>query len=185
MNIQQGTYKARAREWALGMSANGKEQIAVLFELIGGEYAGQLITWFGYFTDAAVDRTLDSLRHCGWSSDSLAELDGLDQNEVEIVVEEDTYEGKTRSKVRWVNRPSRLALKEQMTPQAMQAFAAKLRGRTVAHKQKYGSPHATSAAQPSAANSNRQPAQQQLAAGGGAGAVVDDDIPFAPVGNVG
>lgn len=143
--IAPGTYKARAREWALGKSQNGKEQIAVLFELVGGPHDGQSITWFGYFTDATLDRTLDSLRHCGWSSDSLAELDGLDQNEVEIVVDQEEYQGKTRTKVQWVNRPSKLALKEQLSAQEAQAFAARLRGRTVAHKQKYGSP---AAAQP-------------------------------------
>jgi hypothetical protein len=169
--ITPGTYKARAREWALGMSQNGKEQIAVLFDLVGGPHDGQSITWFGYFTDAAVDRTLDSLRHCGWSSDNLAELDGLDQNEVEIVVDEEFYEGKTRTKVKWVNRPSRLALKEQLSPQAAQAFAARLRGRTVAHKQKYG-------AQPAAPSANhafqrREPPQASFAHGQD-----DSDIPF-------
>ncbi len=153
--IPAGNYKARAKEWALGMSQTGKEQIAVLFELVEGELAGQTITWFGYFTDNTLDRTLDSLRHCGWQSDSLADLDHLDTNEVEVVVEEDTYEGKTRSKVRWVNRPSRLALKDQLNPQAIAAFAAKLRGRTVAHKQQYGKGGAAQAA-PSQNGGQRQ-----------------------------
>jgi hypothetical protein len=136
--MKPGTYKARAKEWALGISSTGKEQIAVMFQIVGGEIDGQSITWFGYFTEGAIDRTLDSMRHCGWDSDSLAEIDALGNNEVEIVVEEESYDGKTRCKVKWVNRISKLALKEQMTPSAAQAFAAKLRGKTVAHKRKYG-----------------------------------------------
>lgn len=132
-----GTVKARAKEWALGHSSTGKEQIAVLFELTSGEHAGQSITWFGYFTDGAVDRTLDSLRYCGWQGDNLAELDSLDANEVELVLAEEEYEGKVRTKVQWVNRPARLALKEQMSAAQAAAFAQKMRGKAVAHRQKH------------------------------------------------
>jgi len=132
-----GTHRGRAREWALGHASNGNEQIAVLFELTQGEHAGKTITWFGSFSDAAVDRTLDSLRHCGWDGDNFAALDGLDANEVELVIQPETYEGKTRDRVRWVNRPSRLALREQMGPGAASAFAAKMRAKALAHKQSY------------------------------------------------
>lgn len=171
-----GTHRAHAKEWQLGMSSTGKEQIGVMFQIIGGEHDGKHITWFGYFTDGALDRTLESLRHCGWDSDSLAELDNLGANEVELVCEDEEYEGRWRTRVKWVNRVSRLQMKEQMSPQQVQAFAAKLRGRTVASKQKYG-------AQPSSNGSSaRQPAQQPTYGGAAAaGAVQDDDIPFAPV----
>jgi hypothetical protein len=133
-----GTHRARAKEWALGISSTGKEQIAVMFEIVAGPHTNKRITWYGYFTDEAVDRTLESLRHCGWKSDSLADLDSLADNEVELVVADETYEGKTNSKVRWVNRVARLALKEQMDAGQVAAFAAKLRGKCVASKQKYG-----------------------------------------------
>lgn len=138
-----GTHKARAKEWALGVSSTNKEQIAVMFELLGGEHAGKHITWFGYFTDGTVDRTLESLRHCGWESDSLAELDTLGNCDVELVIEDEEYEGKWRSKVKWVNRIAKLALKEQMNPAQVAAFAARMRGKTVASKQKYGTPQAS------------------------------------------
>lgn len=169
-----GTHRARAKEWQLGMSSTGKEQIGVMFELTGGEHAGKHLTWFGFFSEGAVDRTIESLRHCGWDSDSLAELDSLSANEVELVVEDEEYEGKWRSKVKWVNRVARLQMKEQMSPAQVQAFAARLRGKTVASKQKYG-------AQPTSnGGGQRQPAQQ-ASFGGAAGAVDNDDIPFMPV----
>lgn len=173
----KGTFAARAQEWALGVSQGGNEQVAVLFRIIGGEHDGQCLTWFGHFTEKTLDRTLDSLRHCGWASDSIAELDGLDANEVQIVVDEEEYEGKLRTRIKWVNRPSRLALKEQMTPDAAKAFAARLRGKTIAHRQKYG-------AQP-ASTSTRQSTQSQNGSRfGGSGEPApgatdyDDDIPF-------
>lgn len=146
----QGTFKARAKEWALGLSSTSKEQVAVLFEITQGEHAGKSLTWFGYFTEQTTDRTLDSLRHCGWDGDNFVELKGLDANEVEIVVDEEEYEGKTRTKVQWVNRPSRLAMREQMNGQAAAAFAAKMRGRALQHKAKYGAQPAPTAAKPAA-----------------------------------
>lgn len=171
-----GTHKARAREWALGHSSTGKEQVAVLFEITQGEHAGKAITWFGYFTDTAVDRTLDSLRHCGWAGDNFVDMTGLDANEVELVIEPDTYEGKTRDRVRWVNRTSRLALREQMNPGATATFAARMRARALAHKQSYaqGAPRSntSNAAQPgertpsSSSHYNDAPTPS------------DDDIPF-------
>ena len=167
-NSLAGTHRARAQEWQLGMSSTGKEQIGVMFQLVGGPHDGKHITWFGYFTDNTVDRTLDSLRHCGWDSDSLADLDSLGVNEVELVIEDEVYEGKTRSKVKWVNRVSRLQMKEQMSQAQIQAFAAKLRGKTVASKQKYGG-------QPSVSN-GRRPEQQSF--GGDPGPTDDDQIPF-------
>lgn len=161
-----GTHRARAAEWALGMSQTGKEQIAVMFRITEGLHEGKHITWFGFFTEGTLDRTLESLRHCGWDSDSLAELDSLGANEVDLVIEDETYEGKTRSRVKWVNRVSKLALKEQMTPDQVKAFAARLRGKTVASKQKYTA--GASAPKPRAAQQQTMPDY----------AHDDSDIPF-------
>lgn len=171
-----GTHKARAKEWALGMSGSGenaKEQIVVLFQIVGGECDGRSITWYGFFTDKTVDRTLDSLRHCGWQGDNIGDLTGLDANEVEIVIVEDEYKGRTKLKVAWVNRPTALALNRQMTPADVQAFAARLRGCTVAHKQKYKQ----------APSPRTAPQQQRKRASGddsdyGSPPPADDDVPF-------
>jgi len=167
-----GTHRARATEWVLGMSSTGKEQIAVMFELVGGVHDGKHITWFGYFTDQTVDRTLESMRHCGWDSDSIAELDSLGANEVDLVIEDETYEGKTRSRVKWVNRVSRLAVKEQLNPMQIAEFAAKLRGKAVASKKKYG-------AQP-AAKTSANGRQQSLDDGYAHGdpGPTDEDVGF-------
>lgn len=142
-----GTHKARAKEWDLGISSTGNEQIAIMFEIVEGEHAGKTRTWFGSFSDAAIDRTLDSMRHCGWDGDSLATIDGLGANEVEIVIEQEEYQGKLNEKVRWVNKPAALKLKHQLTGAARDAFASKLRGKVIAHKQKYG-PQPAPAAKP-------------------------------------
>lgn len=136
----QGTHKARAKEWGLGHSSTGKEQVAVLFELTAGEHQGKYITWYGYFTETTVDRTLDSLRHCGWDGDNFVTLEGLGKNEVELVIEPEEYQGKVNDRVKWVNRLSTIALKEKMSGDALATFAAKMRGKALAHKQSYGGP---------------------------------------------
>lgn len=155
----QGTFKAVAREWHLGVSQTGKEHVAVLFEIIDGEHAGKKLTWRGFFTENTTERTLDSLRYCGWSCDNLAALTGMGSADVDIVVEEEMYEGKLRDKVQWVNKPASLSMKGAMDPAAAAAFAAKMRGAALRHKQKNGG----AVAAPAAA---RPPAQQRPASNG-------------------
>lgn len=92
----------------IGYSKNkGTPQIAVCLEILRGPYAGQRITWMGYFTDKTEERTLQSLRLLGFEG---ADIDKFESqrptNEVIAVVEHETYEGKLRAKVAWINDPS-------------------------------------------------------------------------------
>jgi hypothetical protein len=174
-----GTFKARAKEWGLGHSKNGKEQVAVLFEITQGEHAGQVITWFGFFTEQTTERTLDSLRHCGWDGNDFVSLAGLDANEVELVINEETYEGKTHSRVQWVNRPARLALREQMNAGALASFAAKMKGRAQQHKQQYGAQPAPSAQPRTQSQSRPRDEMDPDPSGGGDwGTPGDSDAPY-------
>lgn len=135
--ISEGRHKARGIEAALGLTSKGSEQVAVLLEVTAGEHAGETITWYGYFTDKTYERTLESLRYLGWSTDDLADLAGIDQNEVSIQVEhEEDESGKLHARVRWVNRAGGLAMKETMDDAAARAFAARMRGAAVASRQK-------------------------------------------------
>lgn len=173
--------KARARtgEWDLGTSEKGTEQIAVLFDYLDGNGEAGSITWFGYFTDGTWQRTLDSLRYMGWQGDDLGVLDGLDTNEVELVLDEETYQGKTRVKVQWVNRLQALALKAPMDPAQRQSFAQRMRGRVAEHNQSNGQRRAAPAAQPRTSRAPRSPAGDGEPPSGYVGPHPgDDDIPF-------
>jgi hypothetical protein len=178
------TVRARAKEWTFGVSKTGKEQIAVLFEVTQGEEQGYHFTWYGFFTPETTDRTLESMRHCGWESDSLEHIDTLGNNEVELVLEEEEYEGKVRTRVRWVNRPARLVVGEQMSPERLKAFAAKMRGKAVASKQKYGAQPQPTQDKPreqrrswDASRQYREPSESQAADFAGADAeYADGDV---------
>ena len=137
--IAPGRYSARPIDAALGKTSGGKDQVAVQFEINEGQpHAGELITWFGYFSEKTVDRTLEALEHCGWNGDSLADLSSVGRRDVEIVVAHETWEGTNRAKIQWVNRPggSGLAMKQALTPGEAQAFDQRMRGTLLARKQK-------------------------------------------------
>lgn len=107
--IGAGRHRVNVTQHQLGKSGEKKTPyVAVQFE--SQETIGDYITWYGYITDAALERTLASLAILGWNSaeqdgriESLHNTDLLQGNEAEIVVEMETFEGKERAKVKWVN----------------------------------------------------------------------------------
>jgi hypothetical protein len=136
--LPKGRYRARALEYAFGMTTTGREQIAVVFEILDEQFAGQRITWYGFFGDdpgrgtkTPTEITVEALRNCGWSGNDLADLSGIDANEVILVVEQERFKGELHARVKFVNRPS-MPLKSRLSPAQVQAFAAKMRGSVAA-----------------------------------------------------
>lgn len=162
--IAEGNWKARATEAALGFSSKGTQQVAVDLVLLEGDDAGKHITWYGYFSDATFERTIESLRTLGWEGDDLSNLTGIDKNDVYAVIEhEDDLQGQPRARVKWINGSGGLALKERMDAGQAKAFAAQMKGRVLALKQKGG------AAAPKPPSGGSQQRQQQSAPRNGGG----------------
>ena len=127
-------------------SSNGNMQIAIPFEIVEeGEHYGETITWFATMHDTpdkknktGKDRVVESLVYMGFQSDDMTALMEISDDDarallpetVELVVEPDEYEGATRLKVRWVNRPGagRAGFKQPLSKEGMRAFAAQMRG---------------------------------------------------------
>ena len=128
--VSKGTHRARAVEWNLGVAKTGKEQIAVRFQITAGADEGLYVVWYGYFNSPEnAKRSMQSLRYCGWKGSDIFALDGLDANEVEIVVEWEVHEGTTRAKVRWVNEIGGApVLSKPMSDGQRAAFAARMKG---------------------------------------------------------
>lgn len=120
------TYTAQAVDGYLSHTKDGKEQIVVKFAIVGGQHDGQAVNWTGYFTDKTFDRTIQSLRYCGWRGEDIDDLTGIDANEVEIVVDHNTYDGKTFARVAWVNQ---IGGKARMPASEARAFAESIKGR--------------------------------------------------------
>jgi hypothetical protein len=140
MSRPDGVYAARAITGALGVSGSGKEQIGIEFEIQDQE--GGHVTWYGFFTEKTTERTIETLRICGWHGTDLSSLDGIGDNEVSIVLETEEWEGKARQKVQWVNRAGGLSMANPLNADQAKAFAAKMRGAVLAFDQKSGTPKA-------------------------------------------
>lgn len=145
-----GTWRARVTsldDVQFGMSGNNNEQIAIPFVVTQGEHEGATITYFGSFTDKAMEHTIKALRNCGWQGDDLNDLTGLTDNEVELVCALETYNEKTTLRVRWVNKPGEGKVKLERPLDAAQRaqFAARMKGTVIALRQ--GAPSATAARQ--------------------------------------
>jgi len=169
--MKAGTYRARAVEGALGFTGEGAPQVAVAFVILGGDCDGEQLTWYGYFTEKTEKRTLESLRVCGWKGDDLSDLAGLSDEEVSIVVKEDVYQGETRMKIAWVNRPGGLVMKARMNPEEAKRFAKQMMGAIVAAR--------SGAPQQSMGKNGASAPRQSVAAGGVPFDLKeDDDIPY-------
>lgn len=118
MAIKPGLYVAKATSYEFQESSKkATPQLAVTFEIqhTGDNGAKQVsrMTWFGYLTPGAVDRTLDACRYMGWDDagnpDAALEAlcagkSDLTKNEVELDVREEDYEGKKQIRISFVNR---------------------------------------------------------------------------------
>ena len=172
--LNPGRYTARAVEAALGKTNGGKPQVAVLFEVTQGDHIGEQITWYGYFTDKTEQRTYESLTACGWTGDNLATLDGIDTEEVSLVVKHEPHfeTGEMQAKVQWVNKlgAGALQMKARMDDGEALAFAQRMRGNVLAYRKNGGAPKPV-APKPAATPPHRVSDN----AGGGA---AEDDLPF-------
>lgn len=158
MLIPAGTYMAKAVEWDFGTSGTGKEQVAVLFAIADGEHQGTRLTWYGYFHEqAARERSFKALRAAGWTGKDLFALEGMGTLDAQIVVEHDSYQGKVRAKIAWVNSVVGLALNKRMSEGEKRAFAAKMRGELLAFNAKAPAP--APAPPPATASSGTQAPQ--------------------------
>lgn len=159
--IEAGTWKARGCEAALGDTKGGKRQVGVDLVILEGPNTGAHITWYGYFTDASWERTIESLQLLGWDGDNLADLRGIDRNEVNVVIDHEPNPdtGEVRAKASWINQLGGVVMKNRLDAGSAAAFGAEMRGRIAALK----------AQQAGGQRPTRAPAVN---------APDDDDIPF-------
>ncbi len=156
MAIGAGTYRAKVvGECVLGESKNkGTPFIEFNLQIQKGDNAGGMVKWTGYFTENTNERTIQSLQTCGWQGDNPGEfadggLHGLDSNDVDIVVEIETYEHRetgeqrSRPRVAWINRPGGyLNTDAAMAADKAALFGERMRGLVLKVKEKHPMPAA-------------------------------------------
>ncbi len=144
--MNEGQYKARATEVMLGKSKEkGTPFVGVLFKIVEGPHEGETLKWDGWLTDKTAERTIEALQICGWKGDDLSELskgmNGVDGNEVTLVVEMETFDGREYPRVKWVNRSgSRKLQGTTMDVAEAAAFGARFKGLAMATRAKGHAP---------------------------------------------
>jgi hypothetical protein len=155
MDFEIGKHPARAVAGALGMTGKNTEQVGVEFVFTDGPNIGKHITWYGYFSEKTLDRTIESLRYAGWKGTDFSDLSDLSAEDtpvVQLVLEnEDTEEG-PRVKVRWVNRGSSggVAIKDKMDEGSAKSFAERMKAHVLAYDAQKGTPTRAAPAKPAA-----------------------------------
>lgn len=161
MNTRElsGTYRGKVIDGGLGEATTGNEQVALLCELGGdGPEKGVRLTYYGSFTEKAVDHTIKALRAAGWSGTNLVEVADWKKSvpvppDVDFVIEQEpevdqNNEQKysedgvplTRARVRWINAVGKIGLRTALSPDKTAAFAARMKGKFLAFDQSAGAP---------------------------------------------
>lgn len=139
--IPEGSWKARGGASDLGTAKTGTRQVAVEIVLLEGPAAGQRLTWYGYFgpSDEAFERTIESLELLGWKGDDLSDLSGIGDTEVyAVITHEPDLEGEIKARVAWINEVGGVAMSNRMDAGEKAAFAAEMKGRLLARRQRGG-----------------------------------------------
>ena len=89
-------------------SKKATPQVVVCFEVLRGPHAGKRMSWIGYLTEKAEERTLKTLRLCGFAGDDIDKFaDQRPTNEVQLDVQDEIDDkGQTRTRIAWVNDPT-------------------------------------------------------------------------------
>jgi hypothetical protein len=105
--LPEGTYRAKAIDYAVGEAGTGTQQIGVACQIVQGPAANQVRTWYGFFSDDAIEVTIKAMRAMGWATNSLDDLDEiLRGKEFDIVIEHEADKEdprKMRDRIRWIN----------------------------------------------------------------------------------
>lgn len=130
LNANQWNVNAKVTGHKMGTTSTGKEQLVITFET--DDPKTPTISKYLFFTDAAMEMSLKALVALGWLPEEydynvglLNNTDTLVGRECSLVLEPDTYNGKTTTKVVFVNSKGA----PPMDPVAASAFADSLRDR--------------------------------------------------------
>lgn len=132
MSIKPGAYSpcraVRPVEGAnpFGVSNSGTECIELYIEIPVGEGETARMKWVGYFSDGALDFTYKNLKAMGHTfpdGDPL-DLSGIGSKEFECVVVEEEYNGRTFTKIKYINEIRTRADRDDMRTRLAAKFMA-------------------------------------------------------------
>jgi hypothetical protein len=136
--IPQGEYEAQAcKPLMMTKAKNGNDRVIVVMKITQGEQEGALIDFRGMLTGGATPITLEALKLMGYDG---SDDESVQRNKVRIVIEHESFEGKTYPQIRYVNDPNRMAQYTELSAAEATAARARLKDAFMAQKQSAGKP---------------------------------------------
>lgn len=102
--MQTGRFKAIVLEKAVTKNSKDNPQVEIKLDVHFTEFETTSMVYKGQLSDGAIEHTLKALVACGIQGNSVFDPVTAGQ-EVSVVVNEEEYEGKTRFKISWINKP--------------------------------------------------------------------------------
>lgn len=124
--ITPGQYDMKCIDIGLSETKGGdgresKPQVACIMQVVGGEFNGTDVPWYGFFTEKTEKGTLLALRALGWKGTDLLKLESCLGNVASCKVEvENDLEGTPRARVRFIGGGLQVT---KMAPDKAAAFA--------------------------------------------------------------
>lgn len=142
---QIGTFSAKAvgAEWSeteqKDDGSGGKPQVAIRFQITdenAGDRRGKPYMFFGSLADTPMgdgtvaERTAQTLLYCGarCKDGDLLDLEGITENEVEVVLVWDTYNGKRTEKIAFVNPKGAVFVKRPLSDDKRKKLSMDMKG---------------------------------------------------------
>lgn len=171
--ITAGHHKAVKVGGDAGETKSGAPQVAIAFRLVD---TGEVITWYGYFTEKTEAMTVKTLALVGVKPDG-SNLQDPNDTEVTLVIEEEQNDkGEMVMKVRWVNGGDGVAMQNRMDAGKRAALFNRIGGAIL--KAQAGAPTTSNAPKRTGAPAQRPPAPRQNAAPPEDDFGGDQEIPF-------
>lgn len=130
---QEGTYLGVVSEptygWLGESKKNGTRFVRVPVTITSeGAQRGKTIEWYGYLTDRTQERTIEILESCfgvDWDWNHI----NFEGKEVEVVVEQEEYNGKISFRAKWLNNPNVDRVNGGRSPEEIEAAKAEAKAK--------------------------------------------------------
>lgn len=134
LSVPPGEYPVRAVGARIGAAGTNTIQIGIRLRITDGDHKGKTITWYGSFTDESEHITIRAMRALGHVGDDVYDHRAMLSDNADIsataVVEHETYQGKKRAKVNWINGGDggAIVMSKELSEGEAQRFRERMRG---------------------------------------------------------
>lgn len=127
--IAPGVYKARALCGEIGQHERTRnDQAVVVLEILEGVYQGKTIRWYATVTEKTQRFVIPGLVLCGWRGgldDDGRGMTGITDNEVDVEIVHEEYQGRTIAKVRGIIDPNVTLAGKALSPEQRESFLSR------------------------------------------------------------